>query len=122
VSDHVDPGQRDWQVQRATGIAANQIGTRDLSEASGRLVSLAAELGESVHDTALMVVEGRLRLARPGRAARLASEDEHQFALEFDGVTFTARCVCGWRSARLSRAGLGGSVFDVHVEAGRAST
>ena len=61
--------QDDWQFQQATGIAAAQIGTGDLTEAAGRLVTAASEVGESVHDTALMVLEGRLRLASPGRTA-----------------------------------------------------
>lgn len=116
----VDLGQQDdWHIDQATGIAATQIGTSDLTEVSGRLAAAATKIGESVHDTALMVIEGRLRLAGPGGAAKVTSENEHHLALDFDGATFAARCVCGWRSARLSSAGLAGSVYDVHVEAHR---
>ena len=120
MSKLADAGQQhDWLFDQATGIAATQIGTSDLSEVSGRLVAAATKIGESVHDTALMVTEGRLRLTRPGGGAKVTSEDDHQLALDFDGTTFAAHCVCGWRSARLASAGLAGSLYDVHVEAQR---
>ena len=116
----VDVGQQDdWHFDQATGIAASQIGTSDLAEVSGRLVAAATKIGESVHDTALMVVEGRLRLTSPSRVAKVTSENHHQLALDFDGTTFAARCVCGWRSARFPDAGVAGSVYDVHIEAER---
>jgi hypothetical protein len=120
VSKPADVGpQDDWHLDQATGIAATQIGTSDFSEVSGRLIDAAAKIGESVHDTALMVTEGRLRFTRPGGATNATSEYEHQLALDFDGTTFAAHCVCGWCSARFTSAGLAGSVYDVHVEAQR---
>ena len=122
MSELADAGQQhDWHFDQATAIAATQIGTSDLSEVSGRLVAAATKIGESVHDTALMVVEGRLRLTSPSRVAKVTSENHHQLALDFDGTTFAARCVCGWRSTRFSDAGVAGSLYDVHVEGRRRS-
>ena len=120
MSERVDVGQQDdWHFDQATEIAAGQIGTSDLIDVSDRLVDAAAKIGESVYDTALMVVEGRLRLAGPGRDATVTSKNDHQRALAFDGTTFIAQCVCGWRSARFSDPGLASSLYDVHVEARR---
>ena len=53
----------DWLVQGAIGMVAAQIGTHDMTEASARLAAAATEVGESIHDTARLVLDRRLRLA-----------------------------------------------------------
>ena len=55
--------QYDWEFHRATGMVAAQIDTHDMAEAAGRLVAVAAQVRESVHDTALLVLDRRLRLS-----------------------------------------------------------
>ncbi len=52
----------DWAFHQATGMVSVQIGVVDMAEAARRLVEAAAEIGESVRDTALLVLDRRLRL------------------------------------------------------------
>ena len=55
--------QYDWEFHGATGMVAAQIETHDMAEAAARLVAVAAQVRESVHDTAVLVLDGRLRLS-----------------------------------------------------------
>jgi hypothetical protein len=52
----------EWTFHQATGMVAVQIGTNDVEEAARRLIALAAERDETVHATASLVVDRRLRL------------------------------------------------------------
>jgi len=52
----------DWEFHQATGMVAVQVHTWDMGEAASRLIALAAVRGESVHDTALLVISRQLQL------------------------------------------------------------
>ena len=55
---------QDWEFHQATGMVAAQIGTHDMNEAAIWLVAASAEIDESPHDTAMRVIERRLRLGQ----------------------------------------------------------
>ena len=63
MNEGADPYRYDWEFQRATGMVAVQTNNPDMDEAGRRLIALAAEVGESVHDTALMILDRRLRMS-----------------------------------------------------------
>jgi hypothetical protein len=63
MTDDLPSGLRDdWTFHQATGMVSVQIGTNDVEEAARRLIALAAERDETVHDIASLVVARRLRL------------------------------------------------------------
>jgi len=51
----------DWAFHQATGVVAAQLDT-DIQTASEKILSTAAEIGESPHETALLILDRRLRL------------------------------------------------------------
>jgi len=53
----------DWEFHQATGMLSVQMGTHDMAEAAIRLIALAVERRESPHNTALLIIDHRLRLA-----------------------------------------------------------
>jgi len=53
----------DWEFHQATGMVAVEIDTPDMTKAAARIVAAAADIGESVHDTALLLLDRRLRLS-----------------------------------------------------------
>jgi hypothetical protein len=57
----------DWDFHQATGMIAAQLGMFNMAGAAQRLISLAVELDESVHDTALLVLDRRVRFSRDTR-------------------------------------------------------
>jgi hypothetical protein len=74
VSDDVVVDLReDWQFHQATGMVAVQIGSPDMEKGARRIVAIAAERGESAHDVAVSVIEGRLRISEAGAAEAAAS-------------------------------------------------
>ena len=52
----------DWEVHQATGMVAAQIGTWNMSEAAARLMAVATARGQSLYDTALLVVSRQLQV------------------------------------------------------------
>jgi hypothetical protein len=55
---------QDWEFHQATGMVAVQVGTHDMTEAALWLVAASAEIDESPHETAMRVIERRLRLGQ----------------------------------------------------------
>jgi hypothetical protein len=53
----------DWKFHQATGMVAVQLDTHDMAAAADRLIAVAAERGESAHDTVTAVLDRRLRLS-----------------------------------------------------------
>jgi hypothetical protein len=68
------PNPRDWLFHQATGMVAAQIDSDDMATAAARLIATADEIGESVHDTARLVLDRRLRLS-PGGSSRYSTAD-----------------------------------------------
>jgi hypothetical protein len=79
----------DREFHQATGIVSVQLGTTDMSQAGRRLVAMAAQRGEPVHATSLLVIGHHLRLSSD--FAIIATRDTHdgvlgQIRAEIDGL------------------------------------
>ena len=61
----------DWEFHQATGMVAAQLDLHDMDLAAHYLALAADQCGESLHDTALVIVDRRGRLRRGAEGVSL---------------------------------------------------